>query len=185
MCRDVTCVQHPRVVIDLQPSPYIPSDDEGVTRPTEHLFSTPEWIRRTFFPLPIPSKISPSVSPISYICRLTLLNDTRHAKFHSRKRSFAFLYPPVTNRISIHTPNIKKDFSPRVVEDLSFLRKTLFLLLLRFSLNDVENIFFVEFVDAKLRCIIKIRTDKRTVPFILNHSAETVQLIVYICSSLW
>lgn len=112
MCRDVTCVQHPRVVIDLQPSPYIPSDDEGVTRPTEHLFSTPEWIRRTFFPLPIPSKISPSVSPISYICRLTLLNDTRHAKFHSRKRSFAFLYPPVTNRISIHMSNIKKDFSP-------------------------------------------------------------------------
>lgn len=117
MCRDVTCVQHPRVVIDLQPSPYIPSDDEGVTRPTEHLFSTPEWIRRAFFPLPIPSKISPSVSPISYICRLTLLNDTRHAKFHSRKRSFAFLYPPVTNRISIHTPNIKKDFSPRIVDD--------------------------------------------------------------------
>lgn len=48
MCCDVTCVQHPRVVIDL-PSPLTPSDDEGVTRPTEHLFRTPEWIRYHFF----------------------------------------------------------------------------------------------------------------------------------------
>lgn len=77
------------------PSPDIPSDDEGVTRPTEHLFSTPEWIRRTLsFPFsPIPSKnLSIPFLPFRVSAALHFQNDTRHAKFHSWKRSFSFLY---------------------------------------------------------------------------------------------